>query len=108
MCGMIGKLGLSASAVPATGPEGRDETYVPIAPPPSPVLLIHPAQFNADLLQIDALELEAKAADKQIKYIGMTDSDQNDKVEEAASAIKRLSLEHQPPVIKRIRLSNVD
>ena len=106
MCDMIDKLGLSASAVPATGPEGRDETYVPIAPPPSPVLLFHPAPF--DLLQIDALELEAKAVDKQIKDMGMTDSDQNDKVEEAASAIKRLSLEQQPPAIKRIKLSNVD
>ena len=108
MCDMIGELGLSASAVPATGPEGWDETYVPIAPPPSPVLLFHPAPFNVDLLQIDALELEAKAVDKQIKDMGMTDSDQNDKVEEAASAIKRLSLEQQPSVIKRIRLSNVD
>ena len=62
MCDMIGKLGLSASAVPATGPERRDETHVPIAPPPSPVLLFHPAPFNVDLLQIDALELEAKSS----------------------------------------------
>ena len=106
MCDMIGKLGLSASAVPATGPEGRDETYVPIAPPPSPVLLFHPAPL--DLLQVDALELGAESVEKQIKDMGMTESDQKDAVEEAASAIKRLSLEQQPPVIKRIRLSNVD
>ena len=104
MCDMIGKLGLSASAVPATGPEGRDETYVPIAPPPSPVLLFHPAPF--DLLHV--LELGAEAVDKQIKDVEMTESDQMDAVEEAASAIKRLSLEQQPPAIKRIKLSNVD
>ena len=99
MCDMIGKLGLSASAVPATGPEGRD-----IAPPPSPVLLFHPVPF--DLLHV--LELGAEAVDKQIKDVEMTESDQMDAVEEAASAIKRLSLEQQPPAIKRIKLSNVD